>query len=325
MSSNEATPTSAMFSIMKRHGGISYKELAGLILSGKPRSDGRSPVSRINDRTWVSRFIVHAPVGSLQDAYFCEFGISALRVVSRLKSKEGRGLSSQQVLELVCGKQGEPMLEALAACHQDATLYRNALLRLREDAHFDMDERVEVAMVLFVATGCTADVHRAVSYALEFAQSVEGSRLATPRTASPLSAALEQEEGQNENQRPYLQLLRVENGCVVGSPHWVPPTAQDAEIGALALSPHSVTDVGRGVSGHHARIWCDQQGQWFIEGMGSRNGTLVRDGATRKCTVVEPPRDECAGFVARPVRLKSGDELMLASDTAFIVLEGFPR
>ena len=70
MMANDITPCSALFSAMKKQGGISYKELAGLILSGKPLSDGRSPVSRINDRTWVSRFIVHAPVGSLQDRYF---------------------------------------------------------------------------------------------------------------------------------------------------------------------------------------------------------------------------------------------------------------
>ena len=61
MPANAATPCSVLFTSLKKHGGISYKELAGLILSGKPLSDGKSPVSRINDRTWISRFIVHAP------------------------------------------------------------------------------------------------------------------------------------------------------------------------------------------------------------------------------------------------------------------------
>ena len=51
MSASAATPCSVLFSTMKKLGGISYKELAGLILSGKPLSDGKSPVSRINDRT----------------------------------------------------------------------------------------------------------------------------------------------------------------------------------------------------------------------------------------------------------------------------------
>ena len=94
MMANDITPCSALFSAMKKQGGISYKELAGLILSGKPLSDGRSPVSRINDRTWVSRFIVHAPVGSLQDRYFCDFSVSALRIIARLKARTGKALSS---------------------------------------------------------------------------------------------------------------------------------------------------------------------------------------------------------------------------------------
>ncbi len=324
MSASDLTPCAAMFGVLKRQGGISYKELAGLILSGKPLSDGRSPVSRVNDRTWVSRFIVHAPLGSLQERYFCDFGIGALRVVSRLKSKEGRGMTSRQVLDLVCGRDGLPLQDALSAHRQDVTLYRNVLDRLGDGSRFSVDERAEVAMVLFVAAGCTADVRRAVKYALDFSQSVQGGRLATPLTASPLAAVLAEEKAIRCGGRAHLQLLRVVDGCVSGLPHWVAPSEEGAEVGALALSEGAVTDVGPGVSAHHARIWCDAEGRWFVEGLGSRNGTVVRSGATRECTVVEPPRDRSEGFEARPVRLRSGDELLLADDTAFIVLEGFP-
>ena len=63
---NNPTPCGALFDVMKKHASISYKELAGLILSNRPLSDGRSPISRVGDRTWISRFIVHAPAGSLQ-------------------------------------------------------------------------------------------------------------------------------------------------------------------------------------------------------------------------------------------------------------------
>ena len=324
MTPSDVTPCSAMFGILKRRGGISYKELAGLILSGKPLSDGRSPVSRVNDRTWVSRFIVHAPAGSLQDRYFCDFGIGALRVVSRLKSKEGRGMTSAQVLDLVCGRDGLPLQDALAAHRQDTTLYRNVLDRLGDSSRFAADERAEVAMVLFVAAGCTADVRRAVKYTLDFSQAVQGGRLATPLTASPLSATLAEERATSRGARPHLQLLRVTGGCVSGAPYWIAPSEEGAEIGALALSEDAVTDVGPGVSAHHALVRCDAQGRWFVEGLGSRNGTAVRSGATRALTVVEPPRGQDEGFERVPVRLRSGDELLLADDTAFIVLEGFP-
>ena len=39
----DATPTSVLFDLAKRHCGVSHKELAGLLLSGRPLSDGRSP------------------------------------------------------------------------------------------------------------------------------------------------------------------------------------------------------------------------------------------------------------------------------------------
>ena len=69
----ELTPCGALFETMKRYGGISHKDLARLVLSGRPLADGKSPLSRSDDRTWVSRFIVHAPVGSLQDRYFSDW------------------------------------------------------------------------------------------------------------------------------------------------------------------------------------------------------------------------------------------------------------
>ena len=50
----ELTPCSALFETMKRYGGISHKDLARLVLSGRPLADGKSPLSRCDDRTWVS-------------------------------------------------------------------------------------------------------------------------------------------------------------------------------------------------------------------------------------------------------------------------------
>lgn len=324
MAATAATPCSVLFSTMKKRGGISYKELAGLILSGKPLSDGRSPVSRINDRTWVSRFIVHAPAGSLQDKYFCDFGIGALRVVSRLKSKEGRGLSSAQVLDLVCAAEGGAMADALAACRQDVSLYRNTVARLAAGGRFTVDERAEIAVVLFLVAGCTADVRRAVSFALDYSQSVHGGALETPATASPIEAQSERDAAGLPEPALWLQLLRIVDGYVAGGPYWIAPTAEGAEVGALALGEGAVTDVGAGVSARHLHLWRDEAGVWRAEGLGSRNGSVLRSGATLELTVIEPPRAEGDGFEPAPVEVRPGDELLLADDTVFLVLAGLP-
>ena len=66
MAKTPSTPLGALFSILKKHGHISYKDLAALILSEKPLMGGTSPISRVNDRTWISRYLVHAPVESVK-------------------------------------------------------------------------------------------------------------------------------------------------------------------------------------------------------------------------------------------------------------------
>lgn len=157
----ELTPCGALFETMKRYGGISHKDLARLVLSGRPLADGKSPLSRCDDRTWVSRFIVHAPVGSLQDRYFCDWGVAALRVSARLRSRDGKGLSAEEALSLVTDQGGALMEQALRECHQDLALYRNVLERLARGAGYSVEERAELAMVLFVAAGCSANVKRA--------------------------------------------------------------------------------------------------------------------------------------------------------------------
>ena len=170
----ELTPCGALFETMKRYGGISHKDLARLVLSGRPLADGKSPLSRCDDRTWVSRFIVHAPVGSLQDRYFCDWGVAALRVSARLRSRDGKGLSAEEALSLVTNQGGALMEQALRECHQDLALYRNVLERLARGAGYSVEERSELAMVLFVAAGCSANVKRACAYVLDYVKTVHG-------------------------------------------------------------------------------------------------------------------------------------------------------
>ena len=128
----ELTPCGAMFDIFKRAAHLSHIELCGLVLSSRPLADGRSPPRRAADRSWVSRFIVRAPVGTLQQRYFAEYGTSAARIMSQLALRQRNPMDSTAVINMVCGPAGEPMVRALEECHQDTNLYRNALDRLSQ-------------------------------------------------------------------------------------------------------------------------------------------------------------------------------------------------
>ena len=321
----ELTPCGALFETMKRYGGISHKDLARLVLSSRPLADGKSPLSRSDDRTWVSRFIVHAPVGSLQDRYFSDWGVAALRICARLRSKEGKCRSAQDVLDVVAQQGSAAMRQALRDCHQDLALYDNVLERLITGPGYSVEERAELAMVLFVAAGCSANVKRASAYVLDYVRSVYGGRLETVPAAVMESTAPTAPPVDPRSQVQALGLLRVVGGLVTGALHWVQPLSDGIEVGALALGPNDITDVDADVSGHHLRVWCNEQGIWCVEGMGSSNGTVLISGADGSETVVEPPRGSGAAQTAGPVEVHAGDELVLAGSTRFMLIEGVPE
>ena len=170
----ELTPCGAMFDIFKRAAHLSHIELCGLVLSSRPLADGRSPQSRAADRSWVSRFIVRAPVGTLQERYFADYGTSAACIMSQLALRRRNPMDAAAVTNMVCGPAGEPMVRALEECHQDTNLYRNALERLSQAAELMPAERAEAILVLFVAVGCSADVRSSVTYAIDYAHATCG-------------------------------------------------------------------------------------------------------------------------------------------------------
>lgn len=314
MTTSDQTPCGALFEILKRYGGISHKELASLILSERPLSDGRSPMSRASDRTWVSRFVVHTPVGSVQARYFRDYGVAARRIMDRLRAQRKGALSCQEVLAMVCGEQGRAMATALDACHQDARLYQNALVRMRDGEGYTVGERAEAAMVLFVAAGCSADVGYAVEYAMNYIRSVLGGQLGTP-TSRPVRVACGGELDDVMDERHTLGVVRIAGGCISSDLYWVDPESDGVEIGALVTGPFDIADVDGDVSARHARIWYDdvEGGRWLLQDLESTNGTIVVGGDDGEPTRVAP------GDTAQ---IHPGDELHLGATTAFILIEG---
>ena len=99
---------------------------------------------------------------------------------------------------------------------------------------------------------------------------------------------------------------------------------EGTQIGALALGEGAVSKVGPDVSGLHARLWCDDAGRWWVEGLGSRNGTVLVSGLTGEETTVEPPAAERREWQAAPVEVAPGDQLRLGESTTFVLIEGLP-
>lgn len=307
---NDPTPCGVMFSLFKRNGGITHRELAGLILSERPLPSGKTPLELARDRSWLSHSIVHAPVGTFQERFFRDFGSAAVRVMSRLKSRHGKAMSAEEIISMLTGESGRAMDRSLELCHQDARLYRNALVRLAGGEGLVPGERAEAALVLFVAVGCTADVRGSVVHANDYVSATMGRRPGTPAVA-PVRAC---EQGKDApRHRTRLGLIRVEGGYVAGDPHWLSYSSDGTTIGALAMGDDDVTDVGAGVSGRHLRVWHDDKDGWLAEDLGSKNGTVLVSGATHKSAQLE---------TGVPTTLLPGDELVLAYSTTFVAIEG---
>lgn len=321
---SEQTPCGALFDILKRYGGISHKELASMVLSERPLADGRSPVSRASDRSWISRFVVHAPADGSQERLFRDYGVAAQRVMNRLRSGHAGPRTCAEILDLVCGEHGEAMTRALDARGEDVRLYRNALARMRDGEGYTVGERAEAAMVLFIAAGCSASVGRAVDYATDYIRCFLGGRLGTP-TSCPVS--LDPRKAQVDLVLPrVLGFVRIVDGVIASEPYWVSSDSDGAEIGALATGEHDITDVDGDVSAHHARVWHESadaapddgaampsQGRWMLGDLGSSNGTVVVDGDGSVPVRVTP---------GDPVEVHPGDEVRLGSRTTFVLVEG---
>lgn len=305
---SELTPCWAMFEILKRRGGLSHRATAELLLSNRQLADGRSALSRASDRSWVSRFIVHAPLGSLQERYFCDYGTAARRLFDRLRAGR-RCLTNEQIIDLVRDSREHTMEQALEESQQNVTLYRNALDRFSNLSGGLPGERAEVMLVLLVAVGCSGRVATAVAYTKNYAYRMFGLEPGTPEAVAGEPDAL------SEDTPRMLGLLRISEGLVAGAPHWVDPAGPGIEVGAMALGADDIADVEADVSGHHLRLHHDGA-RWLACDLGSTHGTVLV-----RCDDPEPQRLE----PGEEVEVHPGDELRLASSTTFVLLEGSPQ
>lgn len=308
----DLTPCGVLFDVFKRKGGISHKELAGLILSDRPLSDGRSASSRAADRTWLSHFIVHAPVGSLQPGYFRDWGLAAQRIMSRLRQHGPRSMTFEKIIDLVCSEGCEPMCTALAACYQNVQLYRNALARFSKGQGHTTGEHAEALLVLFVAVGCSAQVRMAIDYALEYVDKNLGGRMGTPESV-PMNAAEAGATAAVGDAPHAIGLVRVSEGYLTGDIHWIDPVGEGAVIGAVATGAADISDVEEDVSAEHARVsWDAERSCWLLRDLGSTNGTRLVSGANGEEKALDP---------GETAELYPGDEITLGASTTFVIME----
>lgn len=313
------TPSHILFADLKTFGHVSNHDAAMILLSPDACTNGVPIRSRAGtDRTFLSREIVHAQPGRYGIAAFNSFPRIAQQletlIFPRLKD-EGKGI--QEFGSHYRGAAGRSMSAVISAMGQDSNLYRNALNRIEMAEGITDAAKAHLAFMLFVATGCLGSPRLSIGIVSDYAAQSLSCRISTVETQVGAGYANAVAAPQRD---VCLGLLRIVDGEARPPIHPLSLDPEGSVIGALATGPSDITDVGYDVSGRHARIW-RQDGSWWMQGLGSTNGTTMISGDTHEPVTIEPPQSQRSlDEKPAPVRIANSDLLCLGSSTEFLVM-----
>lgn len=309
------TPSSYLYEELRSQARLSNRKAAHILLSNRPIFAGRSPRDRIDDRTFLSREVVHAHPDNANPSLFADFSNAAQTICLRMVDLQGGGDTAyDHVATHYAGEAAEHMAELLNLYGRDGQIYVNVTkLVLAAPLRREHDRAVLLVMA-FIAAGCLGDPRAAATVVEQFMKSKLASDLVTQESASSrTNGVLERPAAMS------LGLIRVIDGAVKPP---IYPLADDGRITVIGSMPRegdAITNVDTDVSRQHLKIW-QQDGSWWCQGMGSTNGSFVILGTTGKAKAIELPRALRGREVTVPVSFESGDTLCLGATTRFLVM-----
>lgn len=312
------TPSAVMYADLKAFGGLANKDAARILLSDKPIYSGLSPRARIDERTFLSRVVVHVSPSNVNDAIFGDFFQSAQAITSRIIARYGGDDNAhEQVFQHYSGPAMRELHDSLNAYGLDAKVYANLVRRLAHAAVKSRVDNVSLLVMAFVATGCLCDPGRAAMEVDRVAK-----RCLAGASAGAVTTTLTGEVPTTTGLKgpaSRLGLIRVIDGVARPPIHALSCDEEGTIVGSLASGGNAVNDVGIDVSRRHLRIWSDS-GVWLCQGLGSTNGTVLIGGSDGVERVVEPPKSLRGSETYPPVVITDGDMLHLGLTTRFQVM-----
>ena len=301
------TPSSVMYTDLRQFGCIPHRDTASILLDGNVTIGGKPLGTRIGDRTFLSREIVHAKPGSLHPELYTDFTQSAKAITARLIAARGGGQAGcSEVIAHYRGGAATCLCHALSDCGIDPMPYSNAVRKIMS-LHLEVEsDRALLLVMLFLIIGSLADPRRAVEHIDAFA-------------ARELSASLDTLVGDGEahapaqerTEEPRLGLVRLVAGAFRPPIHELTCAPTGTIIGCLPSGTDGIADVDADVSRQHVRIWRDG-GHWLVRDLQSTNGTRVISGADKTVHAVDG---------AQPYELRNSDILCLGATTRFLVMK----
>lgn len=319
------TPCSVMFADLKDFGRISNRDAALTLLSTNvPYGETSLRARACDDRTFLSRHVVHALPGQIPTKQFVDLTKAAImlfRMIVRNLGDDGETLA--EVEQHYAGPASKAMGEALTSFSLDATLYANARDRISDGTYPLPQDKTKLLIMLFVATGCLGDPAEAIRLVGAYTQTFLSQGLTTTETRVGKGFVTASDEGSHQD--VCLGLLRLVGAAAQGALLPLSTTPRGTVIGALASAPEDINTVDFDVSRQHLRVFRDTDGVWYARGMGSTNGTILISGDTHERIVVEPPRyQQDLSLAYPPVPIANSDILCLGRTTRFLVMNISP-
>lgn len=311
----EETPSSYMFADLRTFGGITNKEAARELLSGETNYGGSAPRDRINERTFLSRQIVHAAPERIHPEFFADFIQSAQTITGKIVSNLGTPSAHEDAAAHYGGIAAETMANLLTQHSLDGNLYRNAVRRINAAPFSAQADKAVLLVTLFLVSGCLANPNAAVKTTRKL---MEQKLAYTFSTLQPKIGA-EQPRREQAAKPELLGLIRIDNGIARSSVYPLSPSPEGTTIGLLATGPNGINDVDIDVSRNHLKIF-KHGNAWFAQGLGSTNGTTLVSGADKSITPIELPQTRRSED-SLPTRIQHGDTLCLGATTQFLVLQ----
>lgn len=310
------TPSSVLFTDLRTF-GITNRDAASVLLSDSVMYGAVSPRKRIYDKSFLSRKVVHAQPQDMPP--LADSTVAALKLSSRILKPGENRFTLQEIVEHYAGPACERMGRSLEAygSHGAGTFYRNTVQRIMVlDLECELNRAI-LLVVLFIIVGSTGDARQAAQLTEAIARKKLGVDFGTLETTSAARVT------QTRQPVPALALLRTIDG-VVRPPLFTLSTDEPGTIvGCMPSGPSTIADVDADVSREHLRIWFED-GNWYVQDLGSTKGTSVISGATRQTIVVAPPRRdrdrEARTSASEPVRISNSDVICLGATTRFLVL-----
>jgi len=306
------TPSSVLYADLRSYGGITNKDAARTLLSANITAGGKAPRDRIESRTYLSREVVHVSPKNVNPTIFADFYGSTQTLCSRVVSHVGGQDPYASVTRHYANDAAAKMCSVLASYGLDEQLYRNECARLMRVRLKSERDRHLLLFMLFCITGCLADIRNATVYVEDFAHQKLALDLAT------VSVDVDTPEVGSTVEDSALGLLRLVGNSA--QPPILSLNPGGTMVGALAMGPNAVTNVGADVSRTHARIWRDGE-RWLVCGLKSTNGTTLTLGSTNEVISVEPPASKRTRKIDYPPQeIHEGDIICFGSNTRYLVL-----